>query len=260
VQRRPVPSPCLRRVTSGCALALWFIAGTGLAADSPWRDIESRIQYGYYTEDVAELRGLNEVLAGSDAHDKLHGYYQALADWRLALLATQGTPVPGPSSAALAQRCVSELDGPLGLDPDFADALALRAACSETPFGAIGLRTPLAGHRARKDLERALQLAPRNPRVLLIDALCDDELPASRGGNKERALPKVRQAVSAFEAERSGADRLPGWGAAEAWFQLGRDLLDHGDPVGARDALEHALLLAPQYAQARRLMSKITAG
>jgi hypothetical protein len=36
--------------------------------------------------------------------------------------------------------------------------------------------------------------------------------------------------------------------------------LDHGDLVGARDALEHALLLAPEYAQARRLMTKITAG
>jgi hypothetical protein len=260
VQRRPVPSPCRRRETRSSLLALWLIASTGLAADSPWRDIESRVQYGYYTEDVAALRGLNEVLASTDAHDKLHGYYQALADWRLALLAAQGTPVPGPSSAQLAQRCVSELDAPLGTDPDFADALALRAACSETPFGGVSLRAPLAGHRARKDLDRALQLAPRNPRVLLIDALCDDQLPSARGGNKERALPKLRQAVSAFEAERGGADRLPGWGAAEAWFQLGRDLLDRGDPVGARDALEHALLLAPEYAQARRLMSKITAG
>jgi Tfp pilus assembly protein PilF len=36
--------------------------------------------------------------------------------------------------------------------------------------------------------------------------------------------------------------------------------MDHGDAVGARDALERALLLAPQYAQARRLMAKITSG
>jgi len=30
--------------------------------------------------------------------------------------------------------------------------------------------------------------------------------------------------------------------------------------VAARDALERALLIAPQFAQARRLMAKITAG
>ena len=60
--------------------------------------------------------------------------------------------------------------------------------------------------------------------------------------------------------QRADAERLPGWGAAEAWLLLGRDLLDHGDSVGARDALEHALLIAPEFAQARRLMAKITSG
>jgi Tfp pilus assembly protein PilF len=41
---------------------------------------------------------------------------------------------------------------------------------------------------------------------------------------------------------------------------LGRNLLEHGDPVTARDALEHALLIAPEFAQARRLMAKIISG
>jgi hypothetical protein len=30
--------------------------------------------------------------------------------------------------------------------------------------------------------------------------------------------------------------------------------------VGARDALEHALLIAPEFAQARRLMASIVSG
>jgi hypothetical protein len=119
---------------------------------------------------------------------------------------------------------------------------------------------PLAGHRARKDLERARQLATRNPRVLLVDAMSDYALAPSQGGNKERALSKLRQTVAAFETERADTERLPGWGAAEAWLLLARDLLDHGDSVGARDALERALLIAPEYAQARRLMTKITSG
>ena len=33
------------------------------AADMNWLDIESRIQYGYYTEDVRSLRNLVEALA-----------------------------------------------------------------------------------------------------------------------------------------------------------------------------------------------------
>jgi Tfp pilus assembly protein PilF len=79
-------------------------------------------------------------------------------------------------------------------------------------------------------------------------------------GNKERALPKLRRTVAAFEAERAGLERLPGWGAAESYLLLAEDLLDHADPVGARDALEHALLIAPEFAQARRLMASIVSG
>src|SRR4029077_19169006 len=105
-----------------------------------------------------------------------------------------------------------------------------------------------------------LQLAAHNPRVLLADAMSDYELPPTRGGNKERALGKLRRAVAAFEAERSGADPVPGWGAAEAWWLLGCDLLDHGDALAARDALEHALPIAPEFVQARRLMARIISG
>jgi Tfp pilus assembly protein PilF len=90
--------------------------------------------------------------------------------------------------------------------------------------------------------------------------MSDYQLASGGDGGKDRALPKLRGAVAAFEAERAGVDRLPGWGAAEAYLYLARDLLDHADPVGARDALEHALLIAPEFTQARRLMAKIVAG
>jgi hypothetical protein len=104
-----------------------------------------------------------------------------------------------------------------------------------------------------------LQLAGRNPRILLVDAMNDYQVSPDKGG-RERALPKLRKAVEAFEAERHDTEHLPGWGAAEAWWLLASGLLEHGDPVAARDADEHALLLAPQFAQARRLMTKITSG
>jgi len=243
------------------AAALVFAAGTRICgAESPWRDIESRIQYGYYTEDSAALRNLSETIAARQANDKLRGYYAALLAWRQALLAANGPAAARSSAADLAHRCVSEADNSLAQQSDFAEALALRSACLEAPLEASGGRGPLTGYRARKDLDRARQLAARNPRVMLVDAMSDYELLPSQGGNKERALPKLRQTVAAFEAERAGADHLPGWGAAEAWMLLGRDLLDHGDAIGARDALEHALLIAPEFAQARRLMAKITSG
>jgi hypothetical protein len=244
-------------VLSTAALA---VAGAPVhGAETSWRDIESRIQYGYYTEDAGALRNLAETVAAGGSHDKLRGYYGGLLAWRLALLAANGA-ARGISAAELAQRCVSELDAALALQADFADALALRSACLATPSETSGSFAPVAGYRARKDLEKARELAARNPRVMLVDAMSDYELAPSKGGNKERALTKLRQTVVAFEAERSGAEQLPGWGAADAWLLLALDLIDHADPIGARDALEHALLIAPEFAQARRLMKKITSG
>jgi hypothetical protein len=246
-----------------CAGAVAGVLGAALPASAEqisWRDIESRIQYGYYTEDAAALHHLSEAVSGADAQDKLRGYYAGLLDWRLAQLAEHSNPSTADSAAHFAQRCVSELDGALALQADFAEGLALRSACLATPMEGGGTHAPFAAHRARKDLERALQLAAHNPRVLLLDAMSDYELAADRGGNRERALVNLRQAVAAFEAERRENEPLPGWGAADAWLLLARELLDHGDPVAARDALEHALLIAPEYAQARRLLMKITGG
>lgn len=241
--------------------ALLAVCGAAAGDDSSWRDIESRIQYSYYTEDAPALRNLARGLAAEESHDKLHGYYAALLDWRLALLTARSAPAaPGASAAQLAQRCVSEADTALSAQADFADALALRSACQAAPLAGGGLRGPFSGRRARKDLERALQLSPRDPRVLLLDAMSDYQLAPAEGGNKERALAKLRQAIVAFEAERGAVEHLPGWGAAEAYLFLAHELLDQGDPVAARDALERALLIAPQFAQARRLMAKVTSG
>ncbi len=265
-QREPSRRHGARRA---CALLVLSAALAGAATatgagEVAWRDIESRIQYGYYTEDAPALRQLEELIAAADARDKMRGYYAGLLAWRQALLAAAGGAgsgaTGGGSPARYAERCVSEVDSSLAVEAEFADALALRAACFAAPQELGGGYAPLAGHRARKDLERARQLALRNPRVLLIDAMSDYALAPSQGGNKERALGKLRQTVAAFEAERSGSEHLPGWGAAEAWLLLARDLLDHGDTVAARDALEHALLIAPEFAQARRLMTKITSG
>src|ERR1700733_8909162 len=172
------------------AAALLAAAAQTQGQDTAWRDLESRIQYGYYTEDAAALRGVATTLGDSDAHDKLHGYYAGLLEWRLALLAARpGAPAHGPSAAQLTQRCVSDLDGALALDADFADALALRSACLATALTGSGVHVPFAAYRARKDLERAA-------------ARCAHRLRARR-------LPGRRARAAAAEAAAHGG-RLRG--------------------------------------------------
>lgn len=253
-----------RRSLSFLALAVAVLAlsnpGAAGADEGQWRDTEGRIQYGYDTQDARALTNVAAAIDAEETKNQWQGYYGALANWRLAQLATLHPNPTGPAVGQLAERCTRALDRVLQQQGDFADGLALRALCGAAQLSGGGLHVPFAGHGPRKDLDRALALAPKNPRVLLLDALGDYEFAAALGGSKERALPKLRRAVAAFEAERGEAAALPGWGASEAYYYLGRDLLEHQDPVGARDALEHALLLAPEYAQARSLMARITAG
>ena len=249
-----------RYCTAAVAVTLSVLAVAARADESAWRDIEGRIQYSYYTEDARGLAALEEAVAPNDSHDPLRDYYGALLAYREALLASQGVTVAGGrSTAQLADRCAQRIDAALSTRGDFAEGLALRAACLlSKEYGSS--HGSLTAHRAHKELERAAQLAPGNPRVLLVDGIGDYELAGGGGGNKERAVVKLRQASAAFEAERRDAERVPGWGAADSYYYLARDLLDHGDALGARDALERSLVIAPGYTRARALLQRITSG
>jgi hypothetical protein len=245
----------LRKLFTVLAAVLPSLAGGAASPDEgPWLDMEGRIQYGYYTEDARSLDALASQLSAGDTDDSLKSYYAALADYRITLLTKD-------LSRALshAERCVAAANRAVEAKKQFAEAAALESACLAKMARLSPLRSPFAASRSRSRIEKALQLAPRNPRVLLLDAVNAYE-GAANGVEKDRATGKLKRAVAALEAERQDVVHVPGWGLAEAYIYLARACLDKGDTVAARDALEHALLAAPEFAEARRLMTKITSG
>lgn len=241
-----------------CAVpaSAWFPV-QGRCAETNWVDIESRIQYGYFTEDARSIRGVMEKLAPSDSADPSTSYYTGLANYRLTQLLVASDR---SQAKAAAERCVSSLDRALEGRKDFADALALQSACLEELASLEPWRSPLAASRSGAQLEKARHAEPRNPRVLFLNAVEDYERPSATAADRDRALAQFRKAAEAFEAERQQEDHVPGWGAAEAYVYLARCYLDRRSTLEARDALERALLIAPEFAQARRLMAQITSG
>ena len=232
-------------------------ASTGAAYaandNSTWLDVEGRIQYGFYTEDARALADVaNELSHGEGERDTLQYYYTALANYRLALVLAARDKDRARDAV---ERCVDSLDGVLKANTNFAAGFALEGACLRT-VAILKPWKPLAGSKSNGQMERALKLAPRDPRVLLLDALSHGE----DSKIDEASLAMLKKAAAAFESERQGVDRTPGWGAAEAYTHLGRGYLERGDVLNARDALERALLIAPDFAQAKRLMTKITSG
>ena len=117
---------------------------------------------------------------------------------------------------------------------------------------------PLLAGRIGSRIDEAVKLEPKNPRVRLVEALAAYERAGKDVAEKSAALAQLRATTLMFEAARATASTTPEWGAADAYAYLGRALYEARDAVGAREALERALLIAPDYAMARKLMAQIT--
>ena len=241
-------------------------AASAAAATQPsahWGPIESRIESGYFQQNAADLTALAATLAGDGgvaaggrSDTEWRSYYAALLAYRLALLAKGDEARAWPFT----QQCVNRLNRALVRDTTSAEALALQAACLALQSHLDPWRSPIAAPLSLARIDKALKLAPDNPRVLLLGARAAAERPALFGGDSQQAFALLQRAVAAFERQRGPAGGLPQWGAADAFTDLARDYLGLGDALAARNVLERALLVAPDFGQARRLMAEIVTG
>jgi hypothetical protein len=228
-----------------------------------WLHIERRIESGYFHQDAESLTSLANTLSvapGATTADtpdqEWRDYYGALVAYRLALLGRTDETRAWP----FAQQCIDRLNRVLVVDSASAEALALQSACLALQSNLDPWRSPLAAPMSRTRIDKALKLAPDNPRVLLLGALATRERPRFFGGDMQQAFALMQRAAAAFERQRPPAAGLPGWGAADAFTYLAQDYLIRGRPLAARNVLERALLVAPDFAQARRLMAEIVSG
>ncbi len=222
--------------------------------------IERRIESGYFQQDVPGLEAVAASLTASaadaGANEEWRSYYAALSAYRLALLAQRDEARAWPFT----QQCVERLNRVLVHDPASAEALALQSACLARQSDLDPWRSPFAAPLSLARIHKALQLAPEDPRVLLLGALAARDRPKLFGGDTQQGFELMRRAVSAFERQTARAASPPTWGAADAFTDLAQDYLGRGDTLAARNVLERALLIAPDFAQARRLMAEIVSG
>jgi hypothetical protein len=233
------------------------------STETNWLDVESRIQYGYYTEDARAIASVLEMLVAAESDSALRRYYTGLGNYRLTQLVSTADRGRAKDTAA---ACVENLEQALKIDAASdqkqanADALALASACLDRLAQLEAWRAPFAAAKSGSLIARARHLSPKNPRVLLLEAVEVYGRPKKSASDVDRASEGFEQAIAAFEAERRQSERAPGWGAAEAYLYLAKCRLDRGAALNARDALERALLIAPELAEARRLMAHLTTG
>lgn len=225
-------------------------------------DLAARLQFHFYAGDSRALRQDMQSLSQLPAegpHALLRGYY--LAYGQMSLYKTLAGGDRGASRKA-AGECVQYADE--ALEQPQPRAGAAERARSDALKGelwaikAVCLGGSVLGS-ANKARERAAELAPHSPRVLLLAAVHDAE-GAKSARELQTAHDRLSSVAAAFQNAKPADPGYPDWGQAEAWAWLGHMQLRRGDRLGARESIERALVLAPDYQWAIRLRAEMTSG
>jgi tetratricopeptide (TPR) repeat protein len=236
-------------------LLLLCVAGAPLHAQRGG-DLQAQILYAFQSEDINQLANLIQTLKTQEqagAADSAVRYHLAHADYRLARLS--GEAQPRNAETAL-NECIDQLKPLLEQDVNSVEALALQSACYSNLVKYKKFEAVLYRSRAADRLRAAFKLAPKNPRVLYLSSI--DAL-ARAPGSPESNLAFEQLELSAQLFEQSSATTIdsPSWGHAEAYLELGRQLESRGDVLGARNWIEKALIVAPDYKAARRQLATL---
>jgi tetratricopeptide (TPR) repeat protein len=237
-------------------LLLLCLAGAPVHAQGGG-DLQAQILYAFQSEDINELLSLIQTLKTQEqagTADSALRYHLAHADYRLALLS--GEAHPRNAETAL-NECIDQLKPVLEQDGNSVEALALQSACYSNLARYKKFEAVLYRSRAADRLHAAFKLDPKNPRVLYLSAI--DALARANPGSPEFNVAFEQLQLSAQLFEQSSATTIdtPGWGHAEAYLELGRHLQQRGDVLGARNWIEKALIMAPDFKAARRQLSAL---
>ena len=170
-------------------------------------------------------------------------YYIALADYRIAGLLEGESKDPSEHLNA----AVEHLKKATEIDPQAAEAYSLLSSVYGWQIGLSPMKSMLLGPRVGKAAQKAKQLAPDNPRVVLSAAISDFNTPKMFGGSKEKGLQGFQRAAELFAQEEPTDPIQPVWGHREAYAWLGIAYQNQGELESARAAFEKALEVDPDF-------------
>ena len=240
------------RVVRGLMAAALLTAAASPAQQGG--DLQAQILYAYETEDGNSLANLTQDLATqvkADGGDVSLRYHLAHAEYRRGLLAAAA----GREAEAAFSDCIDALKPVLSQDGKAVEALVLQSACYSGLADHRKLESVLLRSRSDERLDTALKLAPRNPRAVFLSSM--NGLRQAKPGSVEqqRAFAQLQLAAQLFDASPATNIDTPGWGHAEAYLALGRELQSRADLLGARNWIEKSLIAAPDYKAAQRQLA-----
>ncbi len=211
---------------------------------------EDDINRAYYAADVSALEGIRSKLNEEEADE---AYLAAYVDWRLAGI--HASRADEDAVDAVLERGQATLEDLIERAPDSAEGWAL---LSSTYGMRIGIRPMIRGMtmggKADRAIERAMQLEPQNPRVLIIYAIGKLNTPAMFGGSHDEAVEALEQALAILAA--NGPGRYS-WGEADAYIWRGIARQREGNLEQAAADYDAALNAVPSHGWAELLRANV---
>jgi hypothetical protein len=213
------------------ATAVLSAAGASAESTPELLDLASRVHYGYYHGDIRTLEVAQTALDRlGDSPEAV--YYRDFAALRRAQLGALDR-----SGQARLEDCARREAAASASKLVAAEAKVVAAACAL-----------VAGDEDRSEeaLADARALDEDNPRIALVEAWALERAVAAHSERRQELREKLAAVVMVFDAWTPSIDD-PDWGHAEALTMLAASALEQGQARAARDLIERALFLAPDY-------------
>jgi tetratricopeptide (TPR) repeat protein len=253
-----VGTPWFGRITLGmlCAVLVWSAPAH---AAKPRDQLLAAKKAAYDANFQNDAKGLLaaaeklDALATDGQLGALALYYAGWTRWSLAAAQLQANDKD--DALASLSRSVEDLRKALGTLPENATPQIQAEFQSQLASSLISLAVVDGTKMAQilpevmKSRKQALELAPTNPRVVMMDAGMVFNTPAQYGGSQEKGIERWLEAIRLFEAEKVEDPLQPDWGRVLAYGWLASTYLRMTPPrtAEAKEMANHALALRPDF-------------
>lgn len=225
------------------------LSGAAVWADSARREVEVARAHGDTTR-LAGARVMLERALAAYPEDAMLLHFLGYAGYREAeaRLAAGGSA----GVAQLVAATQKALERAARMQP-LPETHALIAGVLGQRIRLEPSQASVFGRQASIQMQRAVELGPRNPRVWLTMGRRSIFVPSEFGGGLDRAETCLKRAIDLFADDRPGPPS-PAWGEAEAHLWLGRVYERRGKRDEARREYARAAEIEPENAWVSKVL------
>lgn len=202
-----------------------------------------------------------EKLSKDNRNSEMAEYYLAFGDWQIAGRQWVVAPKQYPEARSFLERADARLTKLINSNDQFIEAYVLAISCRFTLayIQRDRFREIFAGITSLKN--KALELAPHNPRLVAMDAAITTVTPEQSGGGLQKGIDRYKEAIAIFKKEPKTERAFPGWGLEIAYAWLGAAYYNQKTPdlQKAKEAFQLSLKERPDFGYPEMMIKTIDA-